>query len=292
MELNIPVILDRIPYIDTVWLLISKDVHFDDKDKTELEQFCRSANLTTVGRRRRWIMGDKWGQRLQIQLPTMDALLWLHNRFDVYGQNLILMTRVDFSLDLITHCLRHARQLQAFFNCHLVQRWHGAGIVEFINGTMYFRCRKSRNNIAVYSGKLSKITKTDCCHIDWRICKADTLRRAGFNSIEDLINWNPYEFWKKRLVLMEMDYYKLGKILKNMGRRKIPFIKKYGPFSYDVFRRAGGLIKRCTQLDDESYSSVQKIIDFFRICDKQRKRAVRGCLIKLSNDEFLPKQTV
>jgi len=291
MLLKTPLILDKITYIDTVWLLISKDEHFDETELAELEQYCRSVKLTEVGPRRRRLMGDKWGQRLNIQLLTMDALLWLHNRFDVYGKNLILMTRVDFSLDLTTYSLRDAQQLQAYFNCHLVQKWHGAGIVCFDNGTMYFRCRKSRNNIAVYSGRPSKITNTSCCHFDWRICKADTLRRAGFHSIEDLINWNPYEFWKKRLVLMEMDFYKLGKIYNDMGRRKKPFIKQRGSYKYDVFKRTGDLIKRCIQLPNESYSSVQKAIDFFRVCDIRTKRGVRGCLVKLSNDDFLPRQT-
>jgi len=197
MLLKTPLILDKITYIDTVWLLISKDEHFDEKELAELEQYCRSVKLTEVGPRRRRLMGDKWGQRLNIQLLTMDALLWLHNRFGANGQNLILMTRVDFSLDLITQYLKSAQELQAFINCHLVQRWHGAGVVKFINGTMYFRCRYSRNNIAVYSDRPSKITGEFCCHIEWRICTADALRRAGFYSIEDLINWNPNEFWKK-----------------------------------------------------------------------------------------------
>jgi len=291
MELITPNILDRISYIDTLWLFISKDEYFDDKEIAELEQFCRSVELTTVGRRRRMIMGNKWGQRLKIQMPTDYALMWLQNRFCVNGQDLILMTRIDFSLDLITQTLRDALELQGYFNCHLIQRWHGAGIVKFTEGTMYFRCRYSRNNIAVYSDRLSKITNTNCCHFDWRICKANALRRAGFHSIEDLINWDPHGFWKERLVLREMDFYKLGKILKNMGRRKIPFIKHFGTIKYDVFMRAGGLIKRCTQLSDESYPSVQKVIDFFRACDIRTKRGVRGCLIKQSNDEFLPEQT-
>jgi len=91
---------------------------------------------------------------------------------------------------------------------------------------------------------------------------------------------------------MEMDFNKLGKILKNMGRRKTPFIKQHGSYKYDVFKRTGGLIERCIQLSNESYTSVQEAIDFFRLWDMRTKRGVRGCLIKLSNDDFLPRQTV
>ena len=192
MELKIPVILDRITYIDSVWILIRNDDHFNNKDKAELEQSCRSVRSEIIDARQNRL-GNKYGQRVKLQLPSDEAFLWLDKRYCSNGDDRILITRVDCALDYIVHNIIDAEELQGFFEAHLIQLWHRESVVNHYKGTIYYRENGSRNNIALYPDKPSKITGQPCHHLEYKTIGADALRCINIFNITDLVDFDHYE---------------------------------------------------------------------------------------------------
>jgi hypothetical protein len=97
----------------------------------------------------------------------------------------------------------------------------------------------------------------------------------------DLLNLDHRAFWAKRLLLMDVDWAHLGRLVNNAAtnsKRRRRWVQRW-PHSgliYDFDLRAGALIERI-------FGSTQAIIDELR-----HKIRVGNCLRKIDVSELLP----
>jgi hypothetical protein len=273
-------ILDRISYIDTVIVILAKSEVLTDDELEFLNTLCGAARREKIEDSK---LKYNWGTRVKLQQPSDEAITWLQNRYWSDDFERLKIVRLDYSLDLITSTKDDAISVRLFLEQHLIMRWHRDSNVVDFNETIYYRKRKSNNNIAAYSKKPSKLTGQPCCHIDWRIIKAGTLKRLGINNLFDVLNVDQHEFWRTRLLLKEANKTRIGKILSNKPNWRKPLLSQFRGMKRDKFTMAGEVMCRSTQTADLPYT-VQGIIDRLR----RIKRQNRGCLIEINNDAFLP----
>lgn len=284
---NHPRIFQRIPYIDTVWILLGeRDGAAVRREMDWLKSVCGSVRRERI-KRRRGALGTRFRFRLILHQPAGEALQFLHWLFVDKGKSRIVICRLDASLDLVVVDASAAVELQHYMEQCLVQRWH-RGFVTIYKSTMYTRRRKSHNNIAIYSDRPSKITGEPCCHMEWRIVRARTLRGVGICHLQDVSQIEHRRFWRDRLrIMVQPDTQKLGKAMMKMGRRRKPWLTagSHG-IHRDVFARAGSTLLRCTQTENLPYTA-QELLRLSRRLGVN----ITSCFQEVDNEEFLPDES-
>lgn len=282
---NFPQIANKIKgsiaYIDTLnlWLIepLSEAEYKDFKDLGG-DQVREIEKENFVG---------EYTQRLILEQPSHELLSWLDNRLSTFYKRRHIFTRLDIALDLICDNYEDALDLLRFVDLHLTQPWRRDSKRFHFKDTVYSKKivkgkKTPRNNIAVYQRK-SKLTDAYCCHIEWRIISSNAISSNNITDINDLVNFNYYEFWKKKLRLEYIDVYKLGKIALKRTRRKKPlFMKHNGKNYYDKFLMTGGLLSRCCK--SEYGTSAQDLLDYFH----NTAFDVKKSLVRLDNSILLP----
>ncbi|MDR6302563.1 hypothetical protein GGQ85_000239 [Nitrobacter vulgaris] len=228
-------------------------------------------------RRHPWPMrfNRSYVERYNIFQPTDEVLRWLANRDGVH------LSYAEISLDWIFDDEVDKDYADRLFRSIIVKKHHGNQGISFDKGTRYTAARGAPNQIATYADLPCRITGEEyCLHIDWRISGSEALRRAGIHSANDLINFDYREFWRKRLILREINYSALGRMLWNRGKqqkRRTEWVKTCGPIKYHVDRRRGYIAAT-------ALGSTQAVIDRFR-----KEINVNRCLIPIDVEHLLPR---
>jgi len=97
-----------------------------------------------------------------------------------------MITRVDFALDLVVDHAYGARRLCVFLMKHLRQLWHGKRRANSVFETVYYGRAWHRRNIALYPTRVSKVTGTDCAHVEFRFYSAAVCKRMGLVRLTDI----------------------------------------------------------------------------------------------------------
>ena len=218
-------------------------------------------------------------QVLAITRPAWPALVLLSKRHDVHLSYLEVALDWDFATRLECAAAR------ALLDQHHVKTYQRSPL-QWYEGTRYTNRRGAGNNLAIYSSKLSRISKSFCVHLDWRITGAGALRAAGLATIADLMKLDPVEFWHKRLRLYEVDLRELGRLysVKVMKRRRRGYcVQRFPglPFTYDWDQSVGHVLYYSLRPRNRS---AQVMVTRYR-----KQLNVKRCLAELEVGHLRPK---
>lgn len=193
-----------------------------------------------------WIDIYPWTYKLEVFQPSTEALSYLA---DNQGNSKILINYLELALDFITKDQTDASYLHNFFDVCRIKKWHGKQVTVKISeeknkehcpsddknvciddqeistdnygsGTTYSGKRGVRVNNVTYSDRPSKATGSECCHLEVRLKRSEVCKREKLNTVEDLINLNHKDFWRKHLFLQGFnDEEKIKKILEKKLRK-------------------------------------------------------------------------
>ena len=211
-------------------------------------------------------------QRLELVRPDAEALRFLSKRKHH-------LNYVELALDwlLQNESMLHAAGL--IIKRHLIKRHHreehGVELVQ--DTTLYLGRPTDKVRPASYGDLPCRHTgHPHCIHLEFRLKNVQTLRRAGIWSITDLLKFDHHAFWKKRLLLAELDYGYFGRMLatRDDGRRRrrkttdddyaigLKHFERVGKGStqktVDVYRKHLPLISRCLMLADVTHLLPEK----------------------------------
>jgi hypothetical protein len=212
-----------------------------------------------------------------------------------------LVNRFDLALDLIVANLGEAQRLDELFLRHKVQRWHGRRRMAFSNGTAYAsKNRRTSRNLVQYADQPSKVTGTQCLHLELRLKGAESCRRVGINFLEDLPALDYRNLWTRELCLRAIDPRRLHREIDAAAGRMILRYPKAVETMRKLMggnltkreaaaRRIKGHLRRMLQVD----GGPEIDVDELHLAPAQRwievKPAVaRRCLVPIPCDQFLP----
>ncbi len=281
-------IVDRRAYIDAVWLWVHRPL--TKVEYRYLRADCGSLHVET----KPMLYCPRWRQWIQLRQPSDAALRYLNT----ISQGDHLINYVEFALDFIVGDAFGAEQLHEFFDTHMIQRWRGkqrpwsCGTTSYNSGKRWVR-----NTFATYSTRPPKSTSDMyCCHLEWRISKARTMRDIGITSLASLIGFDHRSFWEWRLQLRAIDYGKLGRAVQKTKRRK-PRIRsqragRHPAMTIDQDEMLGRQIARAAQRRGPNAGNpvrdigcVQEIMDY---CKDRWGLGIGRAIIKLDATPFLP----
>jgi hypothetical protein len=187
-------------------------------------------------------------QRLRLMQPQLPALQYLREL------NGVLFNYTEAALDWIFDDQFQKRAADLLARRYLIEKFHrqDSNLVEGV--TLYTRRRGARNKITSYADQPSRITgELDCFHIEARMLGVDAIRRAGINSVADLLTFDHRAFWQERLLMYDIDVRKLGRDyyakVEGRRRRRSARISMHGSYQYDFDLRAGGTILQNLEMD-------------------------------------------
>jgi len=96
-----------------------------------------------------------------------------------------------------------------------------------------------------------------CLHLEWRLRALRAVRAVGIESGRDLVGFNHRDFWRKRLLLFDVDRQRLGRLIRNSntGRRgRTPEIVQSGRYRVDISGRTGEVYVR-------AHDTIQELVD-------------------------------
>jgi hypothetical protein len=282
------------PYFDKVQVWLKPPANPNDLEF--LRKQCGKGGLYADNRPAPFGQGYK--QRLELRQPSPEALQWLARRDDVF------VNRGEIALDFIFASWTARDEAMEFLDFHLIRRWRSkkqqvrlyrAGTERDHRGrprpervdeisdaqTRYDAGRGSRNGITAYLEKHSRVTgELFCLHLEWRANGLRAVQAAGIKSACDLLDFDHHEFWKKRLLLRDIDIEHLGRLFRNrakLSKSRTPALKPdRGGRQINVDRYGGQLIKK-------SVGSLQELIDTY-----SRFVRVERALRPISNSVWLP----
>ncbi len=208
-------VLRSTSYIDTVKVYVDRKI--DDAEKIWLDERCGS--IREIGPLR--YHEARWKDGIVLHQPSAEALAYVSDGFDSH-----LLSRADVSLDLITGTFVDARSLQDYLEPRLLQKWRrGKQPVVKTRGTLYYKRAGGRNNLVVYSDRLSKIeVGRPCVHIEWRMERAAAIKTSGIASTDDLTKIDLKKLLRDRLSLRDLlsdeELQKLGRAIQGAGKSR------------------------------------------------------------------------
>lgn len=264
-----------------------------------LGQHCGPGGLYFDNKRARF--DRNYRQRIEIKQPSLEALQWLAERDGV------LVNRIEVTLDYIFDLPAARDDAQEFLNFHLIRRWHskkqrvrlyrgsqergsrGKRGVEQVHEieratTRYDAGRWSKNGIALYTERHSRVTgELYCLHLEWRANGARAVQSAGIKSASDLLEFDHHAFWKKRLLLVDVDPERLGRLFRNRPSG----LKSRTPiFKTDWAGRQTNMDHYWGAQILKSVGSLQELVDAYGT-----KMRVQRILEPVSNSAWLPAST-
>jgi hypothetical protein len=228
----------------------------------------------------RWIRGQPrlFRERLRVEQPSPEALRML---MELRGNHGVYLTYGERALDPIFP-LDDVEEASFVIRRHLMIRNHRSQLTSD-RGTMYINPASSRRNIGLYHDKGSKPTREPCVHIDYRMKGHATLVANRLGWLDDWLYVDDHAFFAPRLIQVDLDYGRLGRLLQNRKRGES--------------RRSGRVMDRSRGLWDfqehglvedavtGGYLSIQRYLD-----QRRRHIDIYSCLIQLDNYYLLPKR--
>lgn len=204
-----------VSYIDTVKVYVDREI--EDTEKIWLDERCGSIIELRALRHQE----ARWRDGIVLHQPSVEALAYVSSGFRDH-----LLSRVDISLDLLTATRTDALDLQDYLERRLLQRWRrGNQPVVKMKGTIYYKRAGGRNNLVVYSDRLSKVVAGHpCVHIECRMECAAAIKASGIASVDDLMKTDLKEHLKGRILLRDLPTYaelqKLGRAIHGAGKSR------------------------------------------------------------------------
>lgn len=237
-----------------------------------LRKECGRGGIYVEWRRARF--DRRFRQRAELRQPSDNVLQWLSNRPD------ILVNRAEFALDFIFESPAERDDAIDFLRRHVVRRWHGRKQKVRLAGpfaaraTRYDAGRWAPNAIAFYPERFSRVTgELYCVHFEWRVNGATAVRRLGLSQPADLGTFDHRAFWKRRLLLLDVDGPRLGRLLSN----------KYWGETSRKSRVATHEMRRAGHVILNSYVTIQELLDEW--CRKVRAERFT---VPLPTEPWLP----
>jgi len=227
-------------------------------------------------RPKRWDRSRQYQQRLQLRRPSREALQWLS------ASDGILVNYLELALDWSFDHVDERDEAHDFVCKYHVKRWHGDQKIKFVKGTRYTGERQTANKLVSYADLPSRMTgEVYCVHLEWRLNGVQALRRAGIETVSELLKLDAHEFWKKRLIMRAVDCRALGRQYQihvlGKGRRRGPYFGSKKTAAYDFDIMVGGTLVMMR-------GSTQAVVDEFR-----KGFDVARCLREIDVPQLLPK---
>ena len=194
-------VLHKRSFIDTVCLVLPERL-----PKESFRNLRVALYKEQRAKKRRYVLrrvptaNGYWIYKIYIHQPTVEALRLLKGAEDQVRARIL---EVHMALDLATATFGEAELLQEFIESRLlVSKWSRKLLARF-HGTTYFNVNTRKGaEVVLYSDRKSKLSENlPCLHIEWREIGRKALRKASFESCEDLIGTNHRKFWEHRLAL-------------------------------------------------------------------------------------------
>lgn len=271
----------KYPYFDKLAFWIERE--FTEAEKQFIRDHCGpgGTDLDHPKWKRRSRFDPKLFQRVEVRQPDNELMLFLSN---VEG---LFLNMAEFTLDLIFDSEEDRDAMCEFFDRHLVKRGH-RGEVRYVKGTRYTDRRWAPTNLVMYRPEHAKLTgELYCLHVEWRVCGIAALRRMRINSIKDMLEFDHYAHWKKRLALREFDFARLGRTYSNGHRKQRQHLARglrvhvtRCGFEYPIDKKIGQVLRRCEE-------TVQNVIDHTR----KKGIVISRCLREIDNSFLLPRNS-
>jgi hypothetical protein len=252
--------------------------------RRELEQLDRCLRATGGyrDRKRSKIIRARFDRtlrhRLRLLQPSTEALQLLARMRDYVYIN----HRNEVALDL--HFPEH--QLESadlLIRRHLRMLYHRSPVNSYESTFYISRNKKAARNIAVYI-RLSKLTKERCVHLCYRLKGRAALIANDLDTLAAWIHLDFRSFFQSRLLFCDLDYGKLGRLLRNSLKGKH---RRHG----HVLDHTRGVLDFHEHGWVEDTETGELVLCIQRYLDFRRKAFdVYSCLIPLPNDYLLPKQ--
>ena len=265
-----------------------------------LDQHCGKGGLDSENKPAPF--GRNYRQRLEFRQPSFEALQWLAGRDDV------LVNRIEVTLDYIFDSPAALDRAQEFLHFHLIRRWHskkqqvrlyrgskerdsrGKRRAERVHEieqttTRYDAGRRSKNALVIYTENHSRGTgELYCLHLEWRANGLRPVQAAGIRSASDLLEFDHHAFWKRRLLLVDVDPERLGRLLRNRASG----LKSRSPiFKTDWAGRQTNMDHyRGSHILRWGVGSIQELLDTYG-----REVRIQRILEPISNSAWLPGST-
>jgi hypothetical protein len=271
-------IAGKYPYFDQVQFWVVKPL--DDETYDWLEKQC---GLHRDNRPARF--NPRYRQRLNMFQPREQALRWLAECDHA------LINGVEVTIDYVLEGVPR-KDLWKFLDRHLIRRWHGRKqhirVVE--NVTRYDAWEAAANKIVLYGENHSRITgELNCLHLEWHLDGLNSVRNAGIRSGLDMLEFDHHEFWRKRLLLYDINCERLGRLLRNQasGRRRKTVDMEV--WTNKSFKYVVSLDAALGDTYARAYDTIQELVDTLKSLKlKSSSHRIREVLIPISSEAFLP----
>ena len=148
-----------------------------------------------------------WKWSLSIRHSRDETLILLASMMPASNYRI---SRMDIALDLLTEDRFDARRLAFFFYRHLCLRYHrcarGLWLRFYDEGRrdhygLYWGGSNSRRNIALYFDKVSKLSNSSCCHVEYRVISSSAVSAQEIRVIDDLLKFDQRAFIEREFCL-------------------------------------------------------------------------------------------
>lgn len=253
-----------VPYIDKISIRLGRRL-----GKRKLEQIKSDADHASI-REGRPVPGGKKKFLLTIVNPSDQVFETL--RFECGFIN-----HLELALDFPVKDEAARRALFNLFEEAFVKSHHGRHeLVRYHLGEVthdahasciYFGQRRPGLNFVVYEDRESKVAPGRAVHLEARFIGSAAVRRAGVTSVDDLMDFDYHDFWKRHLRLIKVDLALLGRLhwnRQNGRKRKTVDVFSRGTFDYHTdIARGSVLYRNLARHDYDDVYSSQLFIDRF-----------------------------
>jgi hypothetical protein len=243
----------------------------------ELAEVARACGSITR-RNRAARFNSRYRQYIALRQPRQDALEWVARRRDAY------INAVEISLDVAFENWVDREEVSEYLHRHLVRRWHGPKqpirFVGEVNPSRYDARRRARNLLALYPQDDCRATgeiEVPVLHIEWRAKGIKAVHSVGITAGADLLTFDHREFWRHRLLLVDINEEQLGRAYRNARRKAKDRKPVHDSLGRNLDRIAGHI------LVEGRARIAQKVIDELR-----GTLGVRRALVRIDNNPFLP----
>jgi len=275
------------PYFDNLQVWLRRPI-----DRAKLKILRRQCRHLRVRNKPTRFLGG-YSQRLKFKGPGIGVLRWLASRDDA------LVNRIEISLDYVFDNWVDRTEAFEFMHHHFVRLWHGRRqqirirraserykgwerVREIELGqTRYDTARRAPNCVGFCKEKHCRVTgELNNLHVEWRANGLKAVRATGIHRTADLLTFDHYEFWRRRLLLYKVDSERLGRMIRNKAKgtkRTKPektTSRRVMPFNDDL--RVGETIRI-------AYETAQQVAARFA-----PDLRVRRALTRIPNDAWLP----
>jgi hypothetical protein len=142
------------------------------------------------------------------------------------------VSRVDVALDILTRTREEADALAQFLRQYLVLLWRRSGHMYLYETTLYWSVGRRQRNLARYADKPARSDeRVPCCHLELRFSGSASVRRAGFEWVEDMLDCDLIGLVSRHVRLLEYDANRFATafIRRTLAAERRQFLRRRTP---------------------------------------------------------------